>query len=354
MDRFLKFALSLFTLVSVQFVQIVGISAQPTAPEMAAAQELFREAQQHQANKDWAACEAALQRAVAILETPGLRFHLAFCKEQQHRWVEALVDYRRAGELAARGDSATDVQELLPPATAQLERLTPKLELVVEEPPDELELFIDGKRVSETLLGTAFPVDPGGRRIEVNAPGYEPFSIVVNLLPEERRQVRVELSQHEPDPVVTQPPKDRSPKTAPRKTSGLSTQAIVLAGEALLTVGALAVGVGYSYEASSRERVRDQLVREIGDVSGCAPGQTPHALCASVDRASADADTARQYATIGYVGAGVGAAAFLATWLLWPDDDQPNDKQARTAGPGWQLNWSTDASSTSVSLSGRF
>jgi hypothetical protein len=312
--------------------------AEATAPEIAAAQDLFTEAREHQANKDWAACEASLQRAVRILETPGLRFNLAFCKEQQHRWVEALVDYRRAGELAEQ-DEATDVQELLPTAIADLERLTPKLEIVVERAPEGLELFIDGKGVSNSLLGTAFPVDPGGRRIEVTAPGHEPFSVVVNLLPEERRQVRVELSKVEeaapPQPVRRETRQD----VQPQESSGVGAQAVVLAGEALLTIAGLAVGVGYTYEANTRSRDRERLVEEINDISGCAPDADPHPLCPEVREADEEAQIARDRAAIGYAAAGVGAVAFIGTWLLWPDDE---DEHA--------LRFSVDADATGATL----
>lgn len=300
-----------------------GLAAQPTAEEIAVAQQLYHDARQQQTEKQWASCENSLKRAIDIVETPGLRFHLAFCKEQQHRWVEALVDYRRASELIESGVEAPDVEALLPEAIAELDSKTPRLSLVMDARPTGAELFLDGKRLSAQLLAAPIPVDPGLRRVEVAAPGYTPFAQAINMLPNERRELRVQL-------VPTRLAEEAPPAPAPRATppieledDGVSAQAIVLASEALLTLGALGVGVGFTSEAASRDRDREGLLDSISNEGGCANGQPQHELCPAVRDADRDAARAREIATVGYAAAGVGAVAFIATWLLWPDDSAP-------------------------------
>lgn len=325
------------------------VAADPGAEELAVAQQLYQDAREQQERKQWGDCERSLGRAIAILETPGLRFHLAYCKEQQHRWVEALVDYRRASELIAGGVAADDVELLLPAAIGNLERLTPRLELELVEPPPDAELYLDAKQLSAKLFGTSVPVDPGARRIRVTASGHVPFSQSINLLPKERRKLRVEL--------VREPPPDAAPgsvasdrtDSAPREVSSSSaTQVVVLAAEALITLGALGVGVGFTAEASSRERDRDNLLNSIGMTSRCSGSSGEHPLCIDVRKADADARNARTVATLGYVGAGVGAAAFLVTWLVWPDDEPA---QASSAA---RLRFIPDATGAGLSLTGRF
>lgn len=301
-------------------------AAQPSAAEIAVAQQLYQEAREQQTSKQWASCEASLRRAIDIVETPGLRFHLAFCKEQQHRWVEALVDYRRSKELIESGVEAPDVEALLPEAIADLDSKTPRLTLVIDEPPDGTELFLDGKQLSSQLFAAPIPVDPGLRRVEVAAPGHTAFTQAINMLPNERRSLRVQLvSKRVAEPL---PAPAQQPSTPPRhiKDDGVSAQVVVLATEALLTLGALGVGVGFTSEAASRDRDREALLRSISNEGGCAAGEPQHGLCAEVRKADADAKNAREIATVGYAAAGVGAAAFIATWLLWPDNgDEPRD-----------------------------
>lgn len=288
------------------------------------AQQLYQEAREHQGQKQWVACETKLRRALTILETPGLRFHLAFCKEQQHRWVEGLVDYRRASELISGGVEAADVAALLPDAIANLERLTPTLTLFFEETPEGTQMYLDGKPLSTRLAGSPVPVNPGGRRVEVSAPGHVAFMQTINLLPEDRRELRVHLiperATAETAPaaagqVVFSPPDPRAAR------GPVTAQVVVLATEALVTLGALGVGVGFTAEASSRERDRERLRADLEEETSCS-GSNPGALCAGVTQANLDARDARDIATVAYIGAAVGAAAFLTTWLLWPESEQ--------------------------------
>ncbi|MEN9580275.1 MAG: hypothetical protein RJA70_3284, partial [Pseudomonadota bacterium] len=120
-------------------------SAAPTPEELAVARDLFESAQKAQTDKDWQACELQVAEAIGIIETPGLRFHLAFCKEQQGRWVEALVDYKRAKELVVSGVDAPDVEEMLGPAVARMENGLPKLLLRMQVVPEGTTLFLDGQ-----------------------------------------------------------------------------------------------------------------------------------------------------------------------------------------------------------------
>src|SRR5690606_32695253 len=71
-----------------------AVPAEPSPQELALVRELWERAVAAQEQADWAACEQALAEAVPIVETPGLRFNLAYCREMQTKWVEALVDYK--------------------------------------------------------------------------------------------------------------------------------------------------------------------------------------------------------------------------------------------------------------------
>jgi len=313
---------------------------------VAVAQQLYQDARQHQRDKQWVDCEMSLDKAIGILETPGLRFHLAFCKEQQHRWVEALVDYRRASQLLDEGANAPDVAELLPAAIKNLEEVTPSLQLMVHEPPEGVELYLDGKRLGAKLLGSPIPVDPGGRRVDVVAPDHQPFTQVLNLLPKDRRQLRIELVPDRP-PAPARPAPETG-ETVPRvavDSGPMTAQVVVLATEALFTLGALGTGVWFTSEAAENRRARDRIVAEINSPDGCAdPNADPR--CVVAHDADRDAINDRRIASVGYIAAGVGAATFLATWLLWPDPD-PEEATRSTR-------FALSARGLGVALSGRF
>lgn len=285
------------------------------------AADLFQKAVAAQDADDWELCEATLTEAVAIVETPGLRFHLAYCKEQQKRWVEALVDYRRAEEMMKQGIAAKDVATLLPEAMARLEAELPRLTLELSPVPERTSLRIDGNALSPQLFGKPLPLDPGNRRVEVEAPGYEPFSSELSLLPRERRSLDVVL-------IATDPPKPRaatkkapSKEAAPNDEPWLSTKGWVMLSEATVTAVALGVGIAYSAEAAQREEDRRILVQQIEDTTACA-GSSPDDRCPLLTQAIRGHEDATTYATVAYVTSAVGAAALLGTWLLWPEEDE--------------------------------
>src|SRR3954470_2756065 len=101
-----------------------------SSAELATARRLFAEATALEASSDWNAAVGKLKSAVAIKETPGLRYHLAHCEEQLGALVAASFDYERAAELIRDGAPAPDVEPLLPLAQRRLDSRVAKLDIV--------------------------------------------------------------------------------------------------------------------------------------------------------------------------------------------------------------------------------
>lgn len=317
----LRFVLSTWLFVG------TALAAGPSPEELAVARDLFEEAQKAQEAEDWASCERQIAEAVAIVETPGLRFHLAFCKEQQGRWVAALVDYKRAQELVQGGVEAKDVVELLGPAIERMETDTPRLTLTLAEIPPGTTLYLDGKERSPRLIGKTVPVDPGGIRLSVSAPGYEAFERHVNLLKKERRTVGIILI---PKPETAAPPPqpakpEAARRSAARDSSGIGAKGVVLIGEGALTLGALTLGVLSSLDKADLTRRRNALVGQIG-TAGCSTAESDP-RCETLETTNADLERSDLLELTGYVAAGVGLTAFVATWLVW--DTQSDATEAR-------------------------
>src|SRR5882672_10460121 len=122
----------------------LGVRADPSAADIASARRLFSEATALREAGQWSEAGAKLREAIAIKETPGLRFHLAHCEEQMGRLLAARDDYDRADALIREGAAASDVAALLEPARSALRERIPTL--VVRAPSDAraVGLTIDG------------------------------------------------------------------------------------------------------------------------------------------------------------------------------------------------------------------
>lgn len=254
-----------------------------SATELVAARELWEQAQDAQARQDWPACEQALVAALPIVATPGLRFHLAHCREKQGKWVEALVDYKLVDEVILSGTPAPDVEPLLKPAITRLEARTPKLTLKLADPPPDLKFILDGKPVSHGLLNTRLSLNPGSHQFELRAAGYVPLTRRIVLVESEQRTLPLVLVSTDAERGVS----DGVGET--ETTDGESSlQPYLMIAEAAFTLGAGSMALYYNLEASNapHEDVRDSAATK---------------------------------ALVWGVGSGVGLVSFFATWALWPD-----------------------------------
>src|SRR5438046_985698 len=100
----------------------------PATTEIAVARRLFAEARTSEDAKEWASAAAKLREAISIKETSGLRFHLAYCEEQQGMLVEALVDYERAEDLS--GDKDEELRSQIPARKTSLQKRIPTVTLL--------------------------------------------------------------------------------------------------------------------------------------------------------------------------------------------------------------------------------
>lgn len=254
-------------------------NAAGTATELAAAREFWEQAQAAQERNDWSGCEQALLAALPIVTTPGLRYHLAHCREMQGKWVEALVDYKLVDEMIQSGTPAPDVAPLLEPAIKRLELKTPKLTVELVDPPKDLTFALDGKSVSRGLLNTRLSLNPGRHQLEIQASGYAPFTRRVVLLEGETRALPLRLV-HAQNPVFDD---------ARATQEGDSLQRYLMIGEAAFTLGAGSMALFYQLEANA------------------APSQDAR-------------DSANTNRLVWGISSGVGIVSFLATWLLWSDN----------------------------------
>ena len=295
-----------------------------TPAEIAVARRLFREAAKLERQKHWAAAAKKLHGAIDIKETPGLRFHLAYCEEHMGQLVKALVDYDRASEMISDGARAPDVAARLAAARKALKKRVPMLTVTLPENVPTAKLAVDGHAMAPAVAGQPIPLDPGQHTVQVTADGYKPFEATVTLAEGDRKTSAVKLEKSQPDPVMTAPAPAPAADTG-AKSGGFPLRNAVLIGEGAVTLAGLGVGIGFTVargKATSRadnaQAAIDQKTGKPGDPSACTNASPDvQTSCDDLKTALSDKDNDGKIATVGFIGAGVGAAATIATWLLW-------------------------------------
>ncbi|HEX2671277.1 MAG TPA: hypothetical protein VHM25_10425, partial [Polyangiaceae bacterium] len=230
--------------------------AEPSSAEISEAKHAFESALSAEAEQRWADAALKLREAIAVKDTPGLRFHLAHCEAELGHLVAALLEYERADDLLRRGVKAPDVQKLLGPARSELQQRLPRLTL--ELPADiQVPLISVDRRAypaSELVLGIA--LDPGPHEVRVQAAGRRPFERALNLKEGDRLVLPVVMAVAAPpggpsEPVATEPPVQTStPGVAPRAEHRSSTKLYLMIGESVLTAAGLGMGIGYAVAQS--------------------------------------------------------------------------------------------------------
>lgn len=298
--------------------------AKPSAEELAVARQLYEKAVAGQERNDWRTCEEAVTEALGIIETPGLRFHQAYCKEQQGKWIEALVDYKRAEELIAGGVEASDVEPLLKPAIGRLEAKVPRLTVNVDNQPERVSFYLDGKERSAKLLGKGVQLNPGSHTVEVSAPGYDSATRSVSLKEGERSEITVKLVSNGQPVDAAGAGEVGDNDIGMRRSSGgkVSAKPFVLAGEGLVVAGLAGLGIYWLVDAENDDNDRSQFAATIPNGS-CDRVNRPQneATCATLESWLERVRDRRTYGYYALAGAGAAAAVLVTTWLAW--DDSP-------------------------------
>lgn len=335
--------------------QLAFAQGEPSAAEIAVARKLFGEATELEGKKEWAEAEGKLREALKIKETPGLRYHLGYCLEQQSKLVAALVEYDRAAEMIDRGTKAPDVAELVGPARDGVKKRVSSVSLKLPKDVESVEVRIDGVVIKAALIDKAIPIDPGKRVVAVSSPGRQAFRRELEVGEAEAREIEVDLPRLGNSKAGVAPGTDggasgdEHPSDSGTSVSsgGISTRTWVLIGEGAFTV--LAIGSGIFFTAdknhadSEIESAQEFIDTESGGASNACTTSTEQKVkdaCVQLSDLSDQRDRSKTFATLSFVGAGVGAAALVTTLLVWkPQSSERAASRARIrpsvhAGPG--------------------
>ena len=297
-------AATVLALVCTLFNPAPAVAA--TAQEKALAESLFKEGKALLSKDPTKACEK-LAESQRLDPASGTALNLADCQEKLGRLATAFGTYQIAEELARERNNSGRVA-LIKKKLKSLEPKIPHLRLVASTPlPAGAVLSLDGTTLGAAAIGTELAVDPGEHRLEVRAPGFEPFV-------KELKIAEGASSEEECGPLKRLPA-EAKPK-APKPSWPLPAF--------VATAGVAAVGLGFGIGAG---------VRAI-DLGAVVSAECPENACtaAGLDALS-EGDRFATASNVAFVLAGVfGAAA--TTFLVLEFVLEPSEVQLQVGISG--------------------
>lgn len=200
----------------------------------------------------------------------GTLFALATCHEKEGKSASAWGEFIEVAELYKKAGKA-DREAAARDAASRLEKALIRITLTMPNRPKDVEIKLDGTSLSDGILGSAIPVDPGEHNLVVTAAGKKPYEqafkidkgtantkveipALVDLPPEAK------TPPPPPNTVVVQPPQD-DPGAA-RRTIGWLT----LGGGVVIGGVGLALELGSVLpKAKEAKDEKDKLAGPIGD-----------------------------------------------------------------------------------------
>jgi hypothetical protein len=238
----------------------------PSPREIQEARALFAKAERDERARDWKGALEKLEQAGAVKMTPGIRFHIALCREKLGALVEALADYEAAA-VQARAEGVGDVLDAVRDPLADLRARVPSLSLtIVNAPAEGVDVAIDDRPIAAGALASPIRLAPGTHRNVARRAGNRagrPFTKDIELHERDTHALDLALPAAEapaaveraaPQAPETSLPAAAAPPEAPATTPSRTNAIFATTGAALL-VGA---GVGaFLLAGRAQDELRD-------------------------------------------------------------------------------------------------
>lgn len=253
----------LFRILSVVFCLLCIAPEVAQAQEQAAAEALFRSAQEAAKQGEWAlACERFTE-SNRLDPAPGTVLNLARCHEELGHQASAWKFYKEAAEKLPEGDRRS---EYALRKVATLEHDVPKITF---EPPTqvgagEFTLTVNGTVYSPAMLGVEIPFDAGTVKIVVEAPRRRAVITMIELDPGEKQTYRIRVGDVELE-RATQGGDTSQGRT--RKSWAIASLTVGGVGAATAIFGAIWAGIELSTATDPAHCVDGSCDREGANAS---------------------------------------------------------------------------------------
>ncbi len=277
------------------------------AQDIERARELFEEASSLREAGMFAEAVSRLRQAIAIKDTPGLEYHAGYCESKLGHFRLAIQHYERAAALLRAGVAAPDVSSLLPVAHAAALEKAAKIRIALSPVVSSPRLVLDDE-AEQSMPDDELLVDPGKHHLLFSAEGYKSEVRQVSVAQGEALRLDVQLT-----PVAARAVQSEPAHGFPWKTLSVGLGLGVTATGITLGI----VSATQRHSAQGRVNLYSGIAALCSAESSCTPAQQQQTL-ADLTKASNDKDSAARWEIVGFTSAGVGAAATIALWSLWP------------------------------------
>jgi hypothetical protein len=292
---------------------VAALAPNVLAQDKASAEVLLTQGLELEKQGKMADACAKLEASLKLYSSLNTEYHLADCYEKLGKTASAWIDFQEIADKAkATGETAkaTKASERAAAIASKVSHLT----ILVATKVPGLEVKRDGVVVSDAMLGTPLPIDPGEYVVEANAPGKATFRTKVKVQPD-GAETRVDIAMADakgatPATTTTAPTTTATDATstaaAPTTTSDTSSDAS--SGSSRKTIGLVIAGTGV-------------VAMAVGGVLGLSAKSSYNSASCNGDACDqagldqrADARSKGNLATIVFA---VGAAALIGGGVLW-------------------------------------
>jgi hypothetical protein len=300
--------------------------AQASSTEKAVAESLFLEGKALMTDGRFAEACPKLEQSQSIEGAIGTMLYLAECYEKTQRLASAWAMFREASSRA-RAEGQPDRAKVGDDRAKLIEPLLSKLTVLVspENQMPELRLALDGHPLPLSLRGTPIPVDAGEHTLSAEAPGYEPFSIKINVTGPSATgtaEVPVLTPLATPQaPAETRAVPAASTTSPPADDGRAQSNAQEIVGLAVAGVGLVGVGVGVYFGLEARK------------IDEEAEGICPRDEECNAQRGLDLTDDAQGEALKANILYGVGGALLIAGAVLYFTADDPSEAKRGSYRP---------------------
>jgi hypothetical protein len=156
--------------------------------DTALAESLYRDGQRLAREGRCAQARQKFAASLQIERSSGPLIAVGACYEKEGKTASAWASYTEAAAVAAAGHREEHVRVAHTRAAALDGRLC-RARIEVAAPVPQMVIVLDGETCPPGLAGTAFPLDPGAHRLEVSAPGHQPWQHVFTLRAEGKTEL---------------------------------------------------------------------------------------------------------------------------------------------------------------------
>lgn len=265
--------------VGVTLGQVSPATCQDKLRDPAAAEALYLSGRKLLGEGNWTEGCEKFRASLELNPAVSTLINIAKCSEHEGKLTQALVEYRRASQLnqdTLGEERKRKLEQVLKEGVAALEPRLARVQLVVENRPEGIEIKRDGLTLPIATIGETIPLDPGEHVFVVTAPGYRKEERKVTLKEGDKQTIELPLVAEEKPKndvkvkeekvVIKDKPIEKDKPVEKDKPSGGTPAWAFVAGG--LGVVALGAGIYFKVEQSRAEKA---LIDNCGVELECDP-----------------------------------------------------------------------------------